>query len=229
MMDPTDRQATSRGFTVVELLVALGLAAVVFGLIVSFFADMGRSTTTQNASAAAQQTARAGVDFMAQELRLAGLDPLKSAGAGIEEISFAGTGNKIRFSADSCNVKIGDPGTCENPEPDGKVDGKNERVTYLYRTANRDIRRCLYETVATFGLEASDGSCMPLLEQVGPNPGNVPLFTFLDGNGLQITGNDKRGDIRTVVITLTVLEPAGRSKAVERTYSSRVRLRNIGH
>ena len=70
MMDPTDRQATSRGFTVVELLVALGLAAVVFGLIVSFFADMSRSTTAQNAAAAAQQTARAGVDFMAQEPRL---------------------------------------------------------------------------------------------------------------------------------------------------------------
>ena len=84
MMDPTDRQTASRGFTVVELLVALGLAAVVFGLIVSFFANMSRSTTTQNAAAAAQQTARAGVDFMAQELRLAGLDPLNSAGAGIE-------------------------------------------------------------------------------------------------------------------------------------------------
>jgi len=58
MMDPTDRQAASRGFTVVELLVALGLAAVVFGLIVSFFANMGRSTTTQNAAAARQRHLR---------------------------------------------------------------------------------------------------------------------------------------------------------------------------
>jgi type II secretory pathway pseudopilin PulG len=223
MMDPTDRQAASRGFTVVELLVALGLAAVVFGLIVSFFANMSRSTTTQNAAAAAQQTARAGMDFMAQELRLAGLDPLNSAGAGIEEISSAGT--KIRFSSDSCDVQIGDSGTCENPVPDGKVDGKNERVTYLYRTANRDIRRCLYETIATFGSEASDGSCMSLLEQVEPNPGNVPLFTFRDGNDSPTT---VLGDIRTVIITLTVQEPAGRSKTVTRTYSSRVRLRNIG-
>ncbi len=207
MMDPTDRQAASRGFTVVELVVALGLAAVVFGLIVSFFANMSRSTTTQNAAAAAQQTARAGLD----------------AGAGIEEISPAGT--KIRFSADSCDLQIGDSGTCENPVPDGNVGGKNERVTYLYRAANRDIRRCLYETIATFGSEASDGSCMPLLEQVEPNPGNVPLFTFRDGNDSPTT---VLGDIRTVIITLTVQEPAGRSKTVTRTYSSRVRLRNIG-
>jgi hypothetical protein len=203
--------------------VALGLAAVVFGLIVSFFANMSRSTTAQNAAAAAQQTARAGVNFMAQELRLAGLDPLNSAGAGIEEISPFGT--KIRFSSDSCNVGVGESGTCANPVPDGNVNGKNERVTFIYSAANRDIRRCLYETIATFGQEASNGSCMPLLEQVEPNPDAVPLFTFLDGNGLPTT---VRGDIRTVLITLTVLETAGRSKAVERTYSSRVRLRNIG-
>jgi type II secretory pathway component PulJ len=219
MMNRTDRQATSRGFTVVELLVALGLAAVVFGLIVSFFANMGRSTTTQNAAAAAQQTARAGVDFMAQELRLAGLDPLKSAGAGIEEISAAGT--KIRFTSDSCNVGIGDSGTCENPVPDGNVNGKNERVTYWYDAGSRVLRRYLYEGTTS-------QTWMPLLEQVEPNPGSVPLFTFLDGNGFQITDNDQRGEIRTVQITLTVQEPAGRSKMVTRTYSSRVRLRNIG-
>ena len=217
MTNRTDRQATSRGFTVAELLVALGLAAIVFGLIVSFFANMGRSTTTQNAAAAAQQTARAGVDFMAQELRLAGLDPLKSAGAGIEQISPIG----IRFTSDSCNVAIGDSGTCDNPLPDGNVNGKNERVTYLYDAGSRVLRRYLYEGTAS-------ESWMPLLEQVEPNPGNVPLFRFQDGNGVQITDNNQRGEIRAVLITLTVQEPAGRSKTVTRTYSSRVRLRNVG-
>jgi type IV pilus assembly protein PilW len=217
MMEPTDRQAASRGFTVVELLVALGMAAVVFGLIVSFFANLSRSTTAQNALAAAQQTARAGVDFMAQELRLAGLDPLNSAGAGIEEIS----PTKIRFTSDSCNVEIGDSGTCQNPVPDGNVNGKNERVTYLYDAGSRVLRRYLYEGTAS-------QSWIPLLEQVEPNPGNSPLFTFLDKDGHEITDNDDRGEIRTVLITLTVQEPAGRSKAVTRTYSSRVRLRNIG-
>jgi type II secretory pathway component PulJ len=217
MMDPTDRQAASRGFTVVELLVALGLAAVVFGLIVSFFADMSRSTTAQNAAAAAQHTARAGVDFIAQELRLAGLDPLNMAGAGIEQISATG----IRFTSDSCDLPIGDSGTCVNPVPDGNVNGKNERMTYLYDAGSRVLRRYLYEGTAS-------QTWTPLLEHVEPNPGNGALFTFLDGKGDQVTDNDKRGNIRTVVITLTVQEPAGRSKAVARTYSSRVRLRNIG-
>lgn len=35
-------------------------------------------------------------------------------------------------------------------------------------------------------------------------------------------------DIRSVVITLTVSEPAGRSKMVNRTYTTRIRCRNIG-
>jgi Tfp pilus assembly protein PilW len=219
MMDRTDCHAAGRGFTVVELLVALGMTAVVFGLIVSFFANMSRSTTTQNAAAAAQQSARAGVDFMAQELRLAGLDPLKSAGAGIEEISPAGT--KIRFTFDSCDLPVGHSGTCENPVPDGKVDGKGERVTYAYDAGSRVLRRYLYEGTASEAWTA-------LLEQVEPNPGNFPLFKFLDKDGGEITDNNKCGDIRTVLITLTVQEPAGRLKAVKRTYSSRVRLRNIG-
>jgi type IV pilus assembly protein PilW len=218
-MDRTHCQAANRGFSVVELVVALGMAAIVFGLIVSFFANMSRSTTTQNAAAAAQQTARAGVDFMAQELRLAGLDPLNSAGAGIEEIAADGT--KIRFTSDSCNVMPGDSGTCANPVPDGKVDGKNERVTYWYDAGSRVLRRYLYEGTAS-------QSWTPLLGQVEPNPGGVPLFTFLDAKGLAITDNDNRADIRTIVITLTVQEPGGRSKAVTRTYSSRVRLRNMG-
>ena len=168
------------------------------------------------AAAAAQQTARAGVDFMAQELRLAGLDPLNMAGAGIEEISTDGI--KIRFTSDSCNVEIGDSGTCENPVPDGNVNGKNERVSYWYDAGSRVLRRYLYEGTTS-------QAWTPLLEQVEPNPGNMPLFTFLDGNGSPTT---VLGDIRTVTITLTVQEPAGRSKTVTRTYSSRVRLRNIG-
>jgi hypothetical protein len=91
----------------------------------------------------------------------------------------------------------------------------------LYDAGSRVLRRYLYEGTTS-------QTWTPLLEQVEPNPGNVPLFTFLDRNGLPITVNNDRGEIRTVLITLTVHELAGRSKAVARTYSSRVRLRNIG-
>lgn len=207
------------GFTLAELLVGLGVAAVLLTLIVSFFTEISRSSTTQNAAAAAQQTARAGVDFLVQELRLAGLDPLGEAGAGIELITSDGT--KIRFTADSCNLPRGDSNSCTQPMPDGDVEGKNERITYSYDRASRTLRRELYE-------DTTSATGMPLISGVVPNPGNVALFTFLDAQDNPIVDNNARGLIRTVIVNLTVEEPAGRRGVVARTYTSRVRLRNIG-
>ncbi len=214
------KHGSENGFTLAELLVGLGVAAVLLALIVAFFTDISRSSTTQNAAAAAQQTARAGVDFLVHELRLAGLDPLGEAGAGIEEIAADGT--KIRFTADDCNLPVSSASSCTQPLPDGDVEGKNERITYSYDRAGRTLRRYLYEGHST------SESWMPLISGVVPNPGNVPLFTFLDAADNPVIDNNQRNLIRTVVINLTVEEPAGRGKVVARTYTSRVRLRNIG-
>jgi Tfp pilus assembly protein PilW len=54
-------------------------------------------------------------------------------------------------------------------------------------------------------------------------------FVYLDEDG-DTLGDPVADltDIRSVVITLTVSEPAGRSKMVNRTYSTRIRCRNIG-
>ncbi len=210
---------SEEGFTLIELLVGLGLAGVVFALIVSFFFNFSRSSTAQNAAAAAQQTARAGVDFMAQELRLAGLDPLNEAAAGIELI--AADGSRIRFTTDRCNLPIGSSDSCTNPVPDGDVEGKNERVSFLYDTASRTLRRGLYEGTPS-------ETWTPMVSRVAPNPDNQPLFNFLDATGNPVVDNNQRNLIRTVIITLTVEEPAGRGAVAARTYSARVRLRNIG-
>jgi type II secretory pathway component PulJ len=215
----------SRGFSVLELMVALGLASVVMAVLVAFFMNLARSSTTQNAAAAAQHSARAGIEYMVHELLQAGLDPLKTAGAGIEEISAAGS--KLRFTADRCNLPVGGPG-CTDPAPDGTLDDQSERVTYVYNSAGQVLSRCLYEDASTFGTGSSSGICQPVLENVTPNPEGTPLFLFLDDADNPITNNNDRGLVRTVVITLTVAEPAGRDKKVARTYSSRVRLRNIG-
>jgi hypothetical protein len=66
------------------------------------------------------------------------------------------------------------------------------------------------------------------LEKVIANPDGTPVFTFLDNGDAAITNNNDRNQIRSVILTLTVEEPAGLKNKVARTYSSRVRLRNIG-
>jgi type IV pilus assembly protein PilW len=213
------------GFTLMELLVALGLTATVLGIMVAFFINFSRASTIQNAAAGAQHSARAGIEYIMQDIRMAGLDPLEKAGAGIEEIT--ASGKKLRFSSDRCNLPVASSG-CPNPEPDGDLDDDSEIVTYFYDAAQKTLKRCLYELSATYGSDSSSGSCQAVLEKVIANPDGTPVFTFLDNGDAAITNNNDRNQIRSVILTLTVEEPAGLKNKVARTYSSRVRLRNIG-
>jgi hypothetical protein len=150
---------------------------------------------------------------------MAGLDPLKEASAGIEEIS--STGSKLRFTSDRCDQPINSSG-CDRPAPDGDLNDQSEEVTYIYDDARRSLRRCFYES------DPDRETCVNLIDRVAPNPDGIPLFLFLDGENNEITENLDRDQIRTVVFTLTVEEPAGFKKTMSRTYSSRVSLRNIG-
>jgi type II secretory pathway component PulJ len=207
------------GFTLLELMIALGLTSLVFGMIVAFFVTLTRLSVTQNAAAEAQHSARVGVECVVHDLCLAGLDPFKTAGAGIEEISPAGS--KLRFTADRCDQPINSSG-CDNPSPDGDLDDQSEEVTYEYDIQRRSLRRCYYES------DPDRKTCVNLIDRVAPNPDRAPLFTFLDNENKPVTDNLDRQRIRSVVFTLTIEEPSGLGKTTARTYSSRIRLRNIG-
>jgi prepilin-type N-terminal cleavage/methylation domain-containing protein len=216
------------GFSLVELVVGLMLMSLVLTSIYSVFTTLTFACLAQNVAADVQQVTRVGLDYIVREIRMAGLDPLGTAGAGIEEIT--ATGNKLRFSADRCDQPIGGSGSCDNPAPNGTLEDKSERVTYFYDRPNRKLQRCLYEawdTVLPDGVDAA-ATCQAIITNVVPNPDGTKLFTFLDGDGAEKTDNSERHLVRTVRISLTVEEPAGWNKAVSRTYATRIRCRNIG-
>ncbi len=204
--------AGSAGFSLVELLVAMVVASIVMAAISSVYASLTRSYTTQNVAADVQQAARAGIDFMAEDIMLAGLDPAGTAGATIE----VANSTNIGFTADR--------------NMDGAIDNDDfERITYYNNTANLRLEVCI-----------DRANCNPYNPADPDNPDNFQLFidnvtnltfTYLDANGNDL-GNPvppaDLADIRTVVITMTVKEPAGRGGTVERTYTTRVRCRNIG-
>jgi hypothetical protein len=193
--------------------------SLVFGLMVAFFMTITRSSVTQNAAAEAQQSARAGVEYIIRDLCMAGLDPHKTARAGIEEIS--PTGNKLRFTSDRCDQPISSSG-CDKPSPDGDLNDQSEEVTYQYNRERRSLQRCFYES------DPNRESCINLIDRVVPNPDGIPLFIFLDSEDSEVTEDLDRQRIRSVVFTLTIEEPAGSTRTIARTYSSRVHLRNIG-
>ena len=201
--DIARRQA---GFTMVDILVGLAMASVVMVAIISLFTAVGRSYTSQNVAADVQQVTRAGIEHMAQNIRMAGLDPFGNAGAEITEFN----ADKIRFSLDRCDIPIGTQGC---GFPDGDVDDKFENVTYQWDAAERKLKQVLYE-----------GTGSAYTETLIENVSNLQ-FTYLDNdNGAPTTA----ADIRTVIISLTVTDPAGRGGTVSRTYSTRVRCRNLG-
>lgn len=192
------RSIRSRGFTLVELLVAMAVGAIVLTAIYSVYGGLTRSYTAQNVTADMQQVVRAGIDFMVEDIIRAGLNPQEAAGIGIA----TATSTTIRFTADR--------------DMNGSIDaGNSEDITYFYDTAINRLDQFL------------DGANrQPFID-------NVSSMTFIyldaDGNDLgdPVAAADL-DDIRTILISLTVQEPAGRQGLIARTYSTRFRCRNLG-
>ncbi|MBW2185563.1 MAG: PilW family protein [Deltaproteobacteria bacterium] len=98
----------TRGFTLIEVLIAMFVSLVIMGGAYMFFNNQQRQTTIQTNVSDAQQTLRAAMDFMSRDIRMIGYDPTNSDNFGITDIKFrdlddstSTTGNSfIRFTWD---------------------------------------------------------------------------------------------------------------------------------
>jgi type II secretory pathway component PulJ len=179
------------GFTLVEILVGLGLASVLMAAIVALFATLSRSYTTQNVAAEVQQVVRAGIDEMVMNIRMAGVNPLNIADVGVKD-DYSST--QIRFTSDiNASGVIGD--------------ADYEDIAYIFE--QNKLKR-----------QVDGGNKIELVQNVSDFS-----FTYLKEDELPA---DSVSEIRTVLISMTVTEPAGRGQNVSRTYSARVRCRNLG-
>jgi type IV pilus assembly protein PilW len=105
--------ARQRGFTLVELLVAMTVCSIAMGSMIAFFTTQNRAYTRDTVTAGIQQAARAGIDFMSDNIRMAGLDPEQTGNFGIE----APGATVVTFTADL--------------DMNGQIDVSNsERITY---------------------------------------------------------------------------------------------------
>ena len=189
------------GFTLIEMLLAMAVGSIVAAAIFGVYIALNSSYTIQNAAADVQQDLRAGMDFMVEDLMMAGLDPKGTADARIE----AARADYIRFTSDR-NMN----GTVE--EVDFEI------ITYSYDSGTDQLSQCLYEGTGSDDWET-------LLD-------NVSGFSFsyldVDGNDLgDPVNNDDLDAIERVVISVTVSEPAGRGRQLERTYTTQAYCRNV--
>jgi len=87
---------TDAGFTMLELLLVIGVISIVLGAIVGSFDSMSRFFTRENVKADTQKKTRFGLDFMIQDIQLAGLNPHEMAGGGI----LAATPTSLQLASD---------------------------------------------------------------------------------------------------------------------------------
>ncbi|MBW2482458.1 MAG: prepilin-type N-terminal cleavage/methylation domain-containing protein [Deltaproteobacteria bacterium] len=189
---PDEIIGSKAGFTLAELLVAMGIMAIVVTAIVSLFTSLNRVYTTQGVAAGVQQVTRAGIDIMTRKIRMAGFNPLDVGNIGIVQAD----PDRIRFSFDY--------------DGDGTIaTNGDEDIAYLLNENNQLIQQ-------KNGKSTSNESLVDNVTDL--------TFRYLDADDLDTNDRDA---IRTVEVSLTVEEPAGRDKVLSRTYSTRVICRNL--
>lgn len=190
------------GFTLIEVMITLAISGIALAAIYGVFISSSHSYRTQEGAVDAQQRARVGLDFMVRNIRMAGLDPMGSAAAGIE----VATATNIRFTADM--------------DMDGIIDNDNEeRLTYTYNAGAQTLSQIRYEGTAS-------ESTQPLIDMV-----SAMTFTYLDNTGavlpVPLSATDL-ADVRAVTISITCQGTGARGQILTRTLNNRINCRNLG-
>lgn len=185
------RIISSRGFTLVELILAVAVGIVLLAAIWTAVVTGQRSSVGIERKVSTNQDARAALDIMAMEIRMASFNSTfavnmwqnptnctSSANQNYRGIQEA-TGTTITIEMD-----LDDSGSCG--------DGSNEIIRYEYDTNNNRITR---ETIrCSSGVRTSSGA-QPFLGPIASNPdvrtvrvinGVLPLFRYFNAAGTAI-------------------------------------------
>lgn len=115
----------SAGFTLIELMVAMGVAMVMLAAVTTTFISQTKIYNAQEQINEMQQSARAAMDLITRELKMAGYNP---AGASFTGVVYSAT--QLRIQAD-----LNGDGTISTNST------ANEQVTYAYDSGAQRITR----------------------------------------------------------------------------------------
>ncbi|MBA7566410.1 hypothetical protein ES708_08101 [subsurface metagenome] len=168
---------SDRGVTLIELLIAMAVGLVLLGAMYSVFTVQNKTFGTQEQIAEMQQNARAAMDLMTREIRMAGYDPLGSAGAGV----VSAASDSINFTLDITD----DNGTGSS---NGDTGDSNENITYSLYTI---------DGIQKLGRKSkADAINQPVAEHV-----QSLAFQYWDANG----GTPATAaDVRLIQVAITV-------------------------
>ena len=196
-----------RGFMMAEILVALAMLSIIIAAVYAVFASVNRTCVNNEVTAEIMQNMRTSIEFMEQDIRMAGLDRFNTANAAIE----VADASNLQFTADRNMDGVINFAVLA----DGVQEVDLERVTYAYDAANKRIRQCLYE-------EFVDD-----WETVAENVDTFH-FNYFDANGeLLAFPITDLSEIRTVQISMTLEQSSVLAGSVSRAISKRILCRNL--
>jgi type IV pilus assembly protein PilW len=122
-----DRKARNdRGYTLVELMVAIAIGMIVMASVATTFTSQTRAYSAQEQINQMEQNARGALDIMSRELKMAGYKPNGGSVTGV-----------VSYSSSSLTIQA-------DLNADGAVStsgSDNEQIAYAYDSTNKKITR----------------------------------------------------------------------------------------
>lgn len=220
-----------RGFTLVELMIAMGVTVVLMVAVYMAVNAAQRHSSAIERKVTAQQDVKPALNLMAMEIGMASynpnasgiwLNPTTCAAAGIQ--NYRGiqeaTANSITVEMDITNTP-NSSGDCTAIDGNGLLGDCNEIIRYEYLSGTTDLRitretiRCASGTRTTGGAQSFLGAetgnpraVRVINNTAGTGNTAIPVFRYYDGTGTEIfpTTADQTPipNIRRIDITLAV-------------------------
>lgn len=190
------------GYTLVEVLTVAALSAAVLAGITTFYLHQQRTLLQHKIEVAASLELRAALDQMVRDLRLGGLDPTRTASAGITAFD-----SKSK-PFDSAGVTF-----TLDVNSDGDTDDSDLREKRGFRVRNGAL-----ETYV-------DGGIDPWETLVEGIDSSATAFRYFDASGKETTVAD---DVRRVDVVVSLRRQVPGGGVIRRTETAGVFLRNRG-
>ena len=164
-----------KGFTLIEVMLALGLGALTLGAMYTIYLAQSRNQIVQEDIVEMQQTARAVMALLVRELNMAGFDPRgvnRDATSANDFFGVTGDATQLTIKADL--------------NGNGRPTNSNESIVYSYDAATSTIRR------------NTGGGRQPVGEHI-----KALTFQYLDNQGRPTTMAKKIRQVSIMVKTST--------------------------
>ena len=203
-----------RGFTLVEILVALGIGVIMLAAIYSMVNLSQNTSSGMERRVAAQQDEKTALELMAMEIGMASYNPLSIADS-LLWVNPTGTCNGITSNPTYKGIQVATANSITiemDINDNGSIGDPNEIISYNYDVNNLYITRttnCTGGAQPFLGDTAASGRTRTVRVINGDasiyNP-VIPVFRYFDGKGAEIAAPVTASipDIRTIEITLAV-------------------------